>query len=65
MGRKENSLETVELRISTNPVLEQQLERLVNTGRYGKNTTEAAERLIAQEIGRLVAEGKLDDPKVK
>jgi hypothetical protein len=65
MGRKENTLETVELRISTNPVIEGQLERLVKTGRYGKNSTEAAERLIAQEIGRLVSEGKLDDPKVK
>jgi hypothetical protein len=59
MGRKENSLDSVELRISTNPVLKAQLEQLVSTGRYGKNSTEAAERLIAEALGRLADEGKL------
>lgn len=62
MGRKENSLDSVEIRISTNPVLRAQLEELVKTGRYGKNVTEAAERIIAHEIGRLVDTGKLKDP---
>ena len=52
MGRPENKLESVELRISTNPRLREQLERLVVTGLYGKNITEAAERLIAQGLER-------------
>jgi hypothetical protein len=64
MARKENSLDSVELRISTNPILKGQLEKLVATGRYGKNATEAAERLIAQVIGALVESGKLKDPEV-
>jgi hypothetical protein len=59
MGRKENSLDSVELRTSTNLVLKANLEKLVLTGRYGKNWTEAAERLIAEAIGRLIDEGKL------
>jgi hypothetical protein len=59
MARKENSLDSVELRTSTNPVLKAQLEQLVLTGRYGKNWTEAAERLIAEAIGKLIDEGKL------
>jgi hypothetical protein len=42
MARPENSLETAELRVSTNPILKEQLEQLVKTGRYGKNATEAA-----------------------
>ena len=56
-------MDSVEIRISTNPILKAQLEQLVRTGRYGKNVTEAAERIIAQEIGRLVDAGKLSDPK--
>jgi hypothetical protein len=63
MGRPENSLVSVEIRISTNPIIKAQLEQLVRTGRYGKNHTEAAERIIAQEVGRLVDQGKLTDPK--
>jgi hypothetical protein len=63
MARPENSLESVELRISTNPVLKAQLEQLVRTGRYGKNANEAAERIIALEIGRLIDAGKLKDPE--
>ena len=65
MGRKENSLETVELRISTNPVINRQLGKLVQTGRYGKNETEAAERLIAEKIGELIDKGKLTDPEAE
>jgi hypothetical protein len=63
MPRPENSLSSVEIRISTNPIIKAHLEQLVKTGRYGKNYTEAAERIIAQEIGRLVDLGKLSDPK--
>ena len=64
MARPENSLGSVEIRISTNPILKAQLEELVKTGRYGKNVTEAAERIIAQEIGRLVDAGKLSEPRL-
>lgn len=61
MARKENSLDSVELRTSTNPILKAQLEELVRTGRYGKNWTEAAERLIAEALGKLIDEGKLKE----
>jgi hypothetical protein len=63
MARPENSLDSVEIRISTNPIIKAHLEALVRTGRYGKNYAEAAERIIAGEIGQLVEKGKLNDPK--
>ena len=61
MARKENTLKSIELRTTTNPVLKAQLEELVKTGRYGKNWTEAAERLIAEALGKLISDGKLKE----
>jgi hypothetical protein len=59
MARKENALATTELRVSTNPILRAYLEVLVRTGTYGKSATEAAERILGEEIRRLIADGKL------
>jgi hypothetical protein len=59
MPRKENSLPTSTTRISTNPVIRGYLEELVLTGLYGKNVAEAAERLITQELRRLIESGVL------
>ncbi|MFZ1907325.1 MAG: hypothetical protein WAU56_18240 [Steroidobacteraceae bacterium] len=59
MSRKENKLPTENVRISTNPVVKGYLERLVLTGLYGKTAAEVAERLVAQEIRRLIAADEL------
>ena len=59
-GRKPNSIGTVTIKVSTNPIIENYLEQLARTGLYGKNPAEAAERLIAEGVGRL-----LDDSLLK
>ncbi len=59
MARKPNSLQTVQIRISTTPLVQTYLDKLVDTGLYGKNPAEAAERLIASEIKELLREGTI------
>lgn len=59
MSRKPNSVPTVPLRISTTPQVAELLERLVETGLYGKNPAEAAERLIGEGLRQILAEGGL------
>ena len=58
-GRKKNILKTIPLTIATNQPLVDDLETLVLSGEYGKNATEAAERLIAWGIHELKKEGML------
>ena len=53
MAKPKNLLETAILTVSTNPLVEDRLERLVSTGYYGKNTAEAAERLISEALKAL------------
>lgn len=57
MARRPNKLETVELRVSTNPRVEQLLIRLVETGLYGKNPAEAVERLVTRSLEGLLTDG--------
>ena len=59
MARRENVLDSVDLRIASNPMIKGHLEALVRTGTYGKNATEAAERIISEEIRRLLNTGVL------
>jgi hypothetical protein len=54
MPRPKNQLETVSLTLSTTRPVVDYLERLVESGLYGKNPAEAAERLIAQGIEDLI-----------
>ena len=58
MARSKNILKTIQLTISTTEPLVDQLEILVSTGLYGKNSTDAAERLIAKGIQELQREGQ-------
>ena len=60
MPRKPNVVPTVQIRVSTTPQVQGYLEQLAETGLYGKNATEAAERLIAEGIRRLLRESFLD-----
>lgn len=57
MAKKKNIISTIPITVSTTPPVEEYLERLVSTGLYGKNTAEAAERLIAKSLEGLLKEG--------
>jgi len=59
MPRKPNDLKTVPIQISTTTPVERYLKELVSTGFYGKNTAEAAERLVVASIQNLVKDGTL------
>ena len=63
MARKENQLETVPLKLSTTQQVMDLLRALVDTGLYGKNTAEAAERLLAQSLSQLIHEQRLSAQK--
>lgn len=64
-GRNKNQLETVQITLSTTPVAIRYLQELVLTGLYGKNHTEAAERLLAATLEDLVRAGHLKRHKAK
>lgn len=59
MPRKKNQLTTVSITLSTTEPVIDYLEALVQSGLYGKNPAEAAERLIAIGIEDLIERGKL------
>lgn len=59
MARGKNQLETAGLSISTTPIVIEHLQALVRTGFYGKNHTEAAERILAATLERMVREGQI------
>jgi hypothetical protein len=59
MPRTANPIDTETFKISTTPPVVLHLRRLVETGLYGKTVPEAAERLIAQGIERLMNDGVL------
>lgn len=60
MGRKRNQLQTATITVSTTPQVERMLEQLVDTGLFGKNSAEAAERVISEAL-----RGLLSDPTLK
>ena len=59
MAKPPNQLNTAPLRLSTTNAVLEYLKQLVSTGLYGRNHTEAAERLIARGIERLLQEGTI------
>jgi len=54
-----NLLATTTVTLSTNPIVVDRLERLVLTGAYGKNSAEAAERLLSLTLHTLDKEGEI------
>jgi Arc/MetJ-type ribon-helix-helix transcriptional regulator len=60
VARQKNRLPSEEITISTNPQIVSYLRELVDSGFFGHNEAEAAERLIAKTLERLVEEGKLE-----
>jgi hypothetical protein len=59
MPRAKNSVETVQITVSTTQQIRQYLEELTATGLYGKNVAETANELIALRIREMVKEGEL------
>ena len=63
MARHENDLETVRITISTTPGVRDYLVDCVRTQLFGKNSAEAAVRLIERGIDGLVKDGTLQKRK--
>lgn len=59
MPRQPNSVKTVTITVSTTPHVYEYLVGLVDTGLFGKNPAEAAERLIARGVEGHLSEGTL------
>jgi hypothetical protein len=59
MARPENTQDSVEIRISTTRMVKKYLQQLVDSGTWGKNVTEAAERLLAKSLDTMVENGRL------
>src|SRR5438034_9702935 len=57
MARKPNPVKSVQITVSTTPLVHGYLSALVDTGLYGKNPAEAAERLIAKGVEVALAGG--------
>ncbi len=53
MARHPNLEPTVQIKFSTTEKMKTSLELLVAEGSYGRNISEAAERLLAQKINEL------------
>lgn len=65
VGRNRNQLETEQITISTTPIVVAYLQDLVGTGLYGKNHTEAAERVLASTLETMVRGGHLKPRRAK
>ncbi|MEZ5305167.1 MAG: hypothetical protein R3F11_31665 [Verrucomicrobiales bacterium] len=63
MARVKNSVDTIQLTVSTTPQVRDLLDQLVKTGLYGKNPAEAAERLIADSLRSMHLKGELGSLK--
>ena len=59
MARRANPVKTVQLRISTTPQVQGLLEKLVAHGTYGRNASEAAERLITDKLNDMMGQQAL------
>ena len=57
MARAQNPVDTEALKISTTPEVRAELDRLVATGLFGKNRSEAAEQLLRERLRQLMLEG--------
>ncbi len=55
-GRKKNVIPTVRLEISTTEAVIADLTRLVSTGYFGKNSSEAAEQILRERLRSLIKE---------
>jgi len=56
MARPRNVARSVEIRISVLPAVRDSLEKIAESGLYGRNKTAVAERFVSEGIERVVKE---------
>ncbi len=61
MARPKNTLDTVQITISTTPQVKEILERLTSSGLYGKNAADTAQALLKERIRDLMEKGHVPD----
>jgi hypothetical protein len=59
MPKPANTIETVQITISTTRTVQSHLEQLVLTGLYGKNPADAAERVLTRSIETMLKDGTI------
>ena len=59
MPRPKNTLETVQITISTTKQVKDLLDRLTETGLYGKNAADTAQALLKERIRDLREKGQV------
>jgi len=59
MARNQNPISTVQITLSTTERLKTHLAALVETGLFGKNVAEAAERLVARGVTEELKNGTI------
>ena len=59
MARTKNSLETVQVTLSTTLQIKNYLDQLTNSGLYGKNVAETATQLVQDRVKELLKSGDL------
>ncbi len=64
MARAKNTVETVQITISTTNRVRELLEKLTEEGLYGRNVAETASLLIAEKMREMRRLGEIvDDPR--
>jgi len=61
MARPKNTLDTVQITISTTPQVKELLERLTSQGFYGKNVADTAHSLLKERVRELMEKGQVPD----
>ena len=60
MPRPPNTVDTVDVHLSTTPQVKDLLESLAATGRFGKNASEVGEELLRAKLREVELEGWLE-----
>lgn len=64
-GRPKNTVNTFSLNVSTNALIGEYLDKMVLSGHWGKNRSEAAERLLVLAVQHLKTEGAFKLKKIE
>lgn len=59
MARRSNTIETVQVTLSTSPQVRDWLEALSRTGLYGRNPAEVAAALIQERLRGMMQSGEI------
>jgi len=65
MARQKNTLETIQITISTTLQVKESLQQLTETGFYGKNAADTAHALLKERIRELLQQGQVPTKTAK